>query len=48
MKALDKNNKEARKERERAKNTKKGAGFYETGNPVYLSSNSHRKTNKKR
>ena len=48
MKAVDKGNKEARKEKERARNAKKGGGFYETGNPVYLSNNSHRKTNKKR
>lgn len=48
MKAIDKNNKIAKEERERAKNKKTGHNFYEINNPIYLSQNSHRKTNKRK
>jgi len=45
MKAVDKNDKEAKRDREIARN-KKEYGWY--GNPIYLSQNSHKKSNKRK
>ena len=46
MKAIEKNNQEAKKERERARNVKDKAFWFSYAQPIYISQNSHKRTNK--
>jgi len=46
MKAVSKTNKLAKEEKERDRNEKRKP-FFSSGNPFYISKNSHRKSNKK-
>jgi len=48
MKALDKNNKVAKKDRESIRDKKEIFSFADYGTPCYMSLTSHKKTNKRK